>query len=201
MRVTLQEFERYWCDPDGVRWLTSRSLEADPNVIAGFSRETSTHYKWLLAADAASRGRVWLHEFKSVGERRRGYAMSIHNHRYAFNTIVLAGGYTNTRFQVDFDTASLVVHNYRIVTSDSVPVDATYSMDPAEYHRIDDIEDGTRSIVMEFAPASVSSYSIDEHDARMLRHVPIEVRAQSLPELSAQVRARTNDGSDHVHQR
>jgi hypothetical protein len=199
--VTLREFERQWNDVDALRWLAARSLGVDPHLVASSSRETTTHYKWLLATDPFRRARVWLHEFKPGGERRKGYAMSIHNHRYTFNATVLVGGYANTRFRVDFDHVSLALHDCCMATSDAVPADATYSMDPSEYHRIDDIEDGTQSIVLELAPTSIASFSIDEHDARMLRHVPIEVRAQNLLELSGRMARRTNDGSEHVRPR
>jgi hypothetical protein len=198
MRATLQQFQKLWYDLDGLRQLTSRIIDFDPARVAHRSRETTTHYKWLLVSDPATRARVWLHEFKAPSERRDGYAISIHNHRYAFNAIILSGGYTNARYHVEFDNQSLVLEGCRMLERDVVPEAATYSMDPAEYHRIESIEDGTQTLVMEFAAASIASFSVDESEGRMLRHVPVEARADGLRSLSGRLKELIHDRSDHV---
>lgn len=187
MAVSLDDFRRGWNDLDALRWLLCRRLEVNLQLMASRSRETTTHYKWLLAADRRIQARVWLHEFKPRRERREGFAATVHNHRYSFQTLVLRGSYVNTLYQVSFDRNTLRVHSCEPVDENEVPAYARYAMSPNEYHSLRDIEDGTQTLVMESAPALSASFSLDQEGGRMVQHIPLEARVDALRRLPTEL--------------
>jgi hypothetical protein len=180
MTRTLAEFRQRWSDIDALRWLVARRLELDALKVARRSHETTTHYKWLLAADGGDGARVWLHEFKPARERRPGYASTVHNHRYTFTMIALTGGYTNLRFDVRLDPESLRVDRCDVRTRENIAEGSSYSLQPDEFHCLNDIEDGTQTLVMQEAPAHAVSFSIDESSDHATEHLPLEVRIRVL---------------------
>jgi hypothetical protein len=191
MSTTYDDFQRHWHDTDALAWLVSKRLEGDLDDLARQSRETTSHFKWLIAADRGGQARVWLHEFKPAHERRPGYASTVHNHRYAFTSTVLSGSYANHRYRVAFDPETLAVTAYDSLGSDALVPGDSYSMSPDEYHRVDDIEDGTRTLITEFAPSLNASYSVAPNDTYVVCHVPLEVRVRSLLQAQASLGTQT----------
>jgi hypothetical protein len=182
MTTSLAEFHRYWNDTEALRWLVAAQIKLDPQRVASQSRETTTHFKWLLACDRARGSKVWLHEFKPPCERRPGYASTVHNHRYPFAAVALSGGYTNKRYRVAYEQRSLRVISCDLVHSDELLAGSAYTMQPDEYHSVDDIEDGTTTLVLEHAAVAAVSYSLEleQRGDRMTKHVPLEVRVKDL---------------------
>lgn len=180
MTAGLADFHRFWGDLDALRWLALQRIEQDVQRVARLSRETTTHYKWLLAADRLQGTKVWLHEFKPSSERRPGYAATIHNHRYPFTTVALSGGYLNLRYDVVFDPDSLVVERCEVIGSTHLTPGQTYSIEPDEYHYVDQIEDGTKTLIMEFAPTSQASFSFDRGGDRVTEHLALDARLRNL---------------------
>jgi hypothetical protein len=185
MTTSLAEFHRYWDDTEALKWLVAAQIMLDPQRVASQSRETTTHFKWLLACDRSHRRKIWLHEFKPACERRPGYASTVHNHRYPFTVVTLSGGYTNKRYRVAYEETSLRVTSCDVVRSEELLQGSTYSMQPDEYHSVDDIEDGTQTLIMEQAAVTTASYSLEleQRGDRMTKHVPLEVRVRSLLEV------------------
>jgi len=180
MTRVLAEFRQLWGDIDALRWLVVKRLEFDPERVARRSRETTTHYKWLLASDRSQGSKIWFHEFKPACERRPGYASTIHNHRYPFASVALRGGYTNLRFDVCFEESSLRVHRCDLVQRECILEGSRYRMEPDEYHCVDDIADGTQTLVLELPAINPVSYSVDRFGDRVTEHVPLEVRINDL---------------------
>lgn len=187
MTVDVADFVRLWGDLPALRHLVVARLECDPQQVVQWSRETTTHYKWMLASDRVEGTKVWLHEFKPASERRPGYAASVHNHRYPFTAIAVAGGYSNVRYDVGFDPGSLRVERCDVIDLRRIREGLSYSMTPEEYHAVDDIEDGTKTLIMEFAAVSATSFSYDLTGDQMTRHVTLEARLESLLRPSAQL--------------
>lgn len=185
MATTLTSFRRHWSDTDALRWLVAERLEADGKRVASQSRETTTHYKWLLASDRNLRAQIWLHEFKPKRERRPGFASTIHNHRYPFQVVALTGSYLNKRYKVGFDGMSLRIISHELVKCEHFCEGLAYSMEPYEFHCLESIEEGTKTLVMELAPVTLSSFSVDQRGDRMIEHVPLEVRVHRLLQPSA----------------
>jgi len=183
--TTMAEFSRRWGDVEALRWMVVKRLTASPGRVAQRSRETSTHFKWLLATDRARAMRIWLHEFKPSDERRAGYASSVHNHRYPFRAIALQGGYTNRRYDIGFDAGSLHLQRCELVHEEEFGEGVVYTMAPDEYHSVETIEEGTQSLVMELPPVAAVSYSIDQRGDRMIQHVPLEERIKHLVQPTA----------------
>jgi hypothetical protein len=194
MTTSLAEFHRYWDDTEALRWLVAAQITVDPQRVASQSRETSTHFKWLVACDRARGSKVWLHEFKPACERRPGFASTVHNHRYSFTVVALCGGYTNKRYRIAYEPSTLRVTSCDLACSEELVEGSTYSMEPDEYHVIDDIEEGTQTLVLEHAAAATVSYSLERRGDRMTKHVPLEVRVRNLLQMQAQApltRSRT----------
>src|SRR5689334_10621594 len=66
--------------------------------VAGRARETTTHFAWCLLDDPATDFSLWLHEYKPQRDWRRGYADSVHNHRYHFSSTMLHGSYLQEHY-------------------------------------------------------------------------------------------------------
>jgi hypothetical protein len=180
MTAGLAEFHRLWGDLDALRWLVVERIEQDVQRVARRSRETTTHYKWLLAWDRPQGMKIWLHEFKPASERRPGYAATVHNHRYPFTAIALSGGYTNVQYDIVFDAESLRVDRCDVVGSQDLTSGQTYSMEPDGYHYVDEIEDGTKTLIMEFPAVASASYSFDQRGDRMTEHLALDARLRNL---------------------
>jgi hypothetical protein len=74
---------------------------ADLSKMASKSKETATHFVWVIADNPTVDSKLCLHQFKSSSEATAGYANTIHNHRYDFASLVLNGGYTEEVYNLD----------------------------------------------------------------------------------------------------
>jgi len=117
------------------------------------SVEKTTHYKWFLGETPDRSFELWLHEYKPKRLRREGHAMVAHNHRFWLSSIVLQGGFTDTRFERDDASPTLL----REITSRSLATSETMVIDPDEIHSLSALEDGTITLIAQSAP--VRSYS------------------------------------------
>ena len=143
------------------------------------SRETSSHFKWHLLTLHDGSANVWLHEYKSSSTRSGGYAQSVHNHRYPMSVLVLAGGYCYTQYGVKVSAdklhAEVCVRGVHQLSRGSI-----YSMSPSEFHSATQILNGTASLMIQGAPITTFSTSVDLVTLKMTHHVPIEYRLNSL---------------------
>jgi hypothetical protein len=147
-------------------------------AICSRSRETSTHYKWHLGPSGDDDFTLWLHEYKSIDHRGPGYAQSVHNHRYALSVLVLAGGYTHSRFvfsAADADGPGLTtVESVRLEAGD------TYTIPADHLHSISGIDDHTLTLVIQHRVTRTFSISVDIKSRRTITHIPIEGRYNDL---------------------
>lgn len=107
-----------------------------------FSRETTTHWKWFVAGDVPG-PLIWIHEYKPSASRRGGYAQSIHDHRYSFCSAIVHGGYTHRRFAIGGDQA------LNTCSAESLSAPHVYCLDADEVHSVDDILDGTLTLIVQ----------------------------------------------------
>jgi hypothetical protein len=133
----------------------ARDLGTDlPTMVdLGRSVEKTSHYKWFLGGPEDGSFELWLHEYKPQSLRREGHATVAHNHRFWLTSIVLRGGFTDSRFRRDDDSASLLgeVSSNRMSTGETMIIDAD------EIHSLSELQDGTITLVAQSAP--VRSYS------------------------------------------
>jgi hypothetical protein len=148
-------------------------------TLMPLSRETPTHYKWHMFAIQDTHVNVWLHEYKPKTTRSRGYAQSIHNHRYPLSVLLLTGGYACGSFTVR--AGSDGVHaDVSLITTKRLRGGSIYSMSPDQFHSVTEIDDGTVSIMVQGRPVRSSSVSVDPGSRRLVRHTPIEHRCADL---------------------
>lgn len=157
--------------------LGALSPEAFRSIVPG-SRETPTHFKWLVYAAADESLRVWLHEYKQAGLRARGYTQAVHNHRYAFASLIVSGGYRHSRFAVPALDGGLQPPS--LLRADPLRRGAVYALDPADFHAVTEVADGTVSLVIQRSADSPYSISIDLVTRRAVKHIPIEARLDML---------------------
>jgi predicted metal-dependent enzyme (double-stranded beta helix superfamily) len=133
-------------DAEGLLAELKGDLEAI--VDPGRSAEKTTHYKWLVADDPRGRFKLWLHEYKPKELRREGHAAIPHNHRFWLSSVILRGGFTDSRFrrvqrpgpQTDWIEPQ---------DSRAMSVGSTMTLAPAEIHALSDLHDGTVSLIVE----------------------------------------------------
>lgn len=143
------------------------------------SRETPTHYKWHMFAIEDAGVNVWLHEYKPKSSRSRGYAQSIHNHRYPMSVLLLTGGYSCGSFIVRAEPDG--VHaDVRAIGTERLRGGNVYSMSPSEFHSVTGIRDGTVSLMVQGRPVRSSSVSVEAGSRVLVTHTPIEYRRASL---------------------
>lgn len=115
------------------------------------SVDTTTHLKLSLATTSHRGFRIWLHVYKpwSAGESR--YAASVHNHRYAFVSKILSGGYIEQSWAVHHGRLrGSSPHEYR--AGDVVEVDAD------DVHSLEQVMPATMTFIAQL-PAQ-RSYSV-----------------------------------------
>lgn len=143
------------------------------------SRETPTHFKWNLFSAPDGSYRIWLHEYKDAATRLPGYAQTIHNHRYAFASLILAGGYLHSRFKVETSDDLIAARPQPIATSE-IFSGARYALSSRDFHSVTAILDGTVSLVIQWSSCNAHSVSVDPSTRRAVRHYPIESRFDIL---------------------
>lgn len=140
-----------------VRLLLSQlKQEMDDLVDTERSVEKTTHYKWFLDEDPERRFQIWLHEYKPSSHRREGHATVAHNHRFWLTSLILRGGFTDTRFaragRAEDGSSSISPIESRKMRSGDTMV-----LSPDEIHSLSELGDDTLSLIVQSRP--VRSYS------------------------------------------
>jgi hypothetical protein len=106
--------------------------------------ETSTHYKWFVYYHSTLRYKVWLHQYKPLGERKVGHAEVPHNHRYSLASLIVRGGFTHHRYEQVGDGLSELPQECSKYTRGDA-----YFVDWRQVHRLSDVMDQTVTLVVE----------------------------------------------------
>ncbi len=168
-RAVLDELD--WSVPlaseEGARWIQDRidpdeiltslaALEPSSKRIMAYNcRETGTHHKWLLFSGSYVPYRIWLHQFKSEISEGAGFSTAPHNHRYAFSTLILRGGYQHDRYE-EFPSNSHAVKR----SSRPVGVGDTYYLECDDIHSLANIMIGTLTLIIQSPPTRSESSSV-----------------------------------------
>jgi hypothetical protein len=144
------------------------------------ARETSTHYVWPLYLAGNGCG-VAINEFKDPADMVEGYATTYHNHRYSFVSLILCGGYTQVRSDIELLNPA-EVRQIRDLAVDSVTEGDVLMIRHQEFHRLHSIGRRTVTLVVKCPTAKSVSFSVDGGTLRVTRHVPVEER---IPQLMA----------------
>lgn len=142
------------------------------------ARETSTHYVWPL--HTGSNGvSVAINEFKDPADMVKGYATIYHNHRYSFASLMLSGGYRETRSRINFvnpgETAQI-----NDLRQESIAVGGIVKINHQEFHRLNAISARTVTLVVKCPIMKSASFSVDSGTLRVTRHLPVEERVPQL---------------------
>lgn len=113
--------------------------EAGSRTVGVHARETPTHAKWLLAEAPSGKGSAWIHDYRDHEAGGR-FAETIHDHRYDFVSILLAGSFLEQTFEHDGDHLS-VSGEYRSTTGDA------YGRASAELHALSAIQGAVTLVV------------------------------------------------------
>ena len=149
-------------------------------AVAASSRETTTHFAWCLADPPDDDFSFWLNEYKPQRDWRRGYADSVHNHRYHFCTTILRGSYVQESFRVELDAAGSTVIGAARVERSVRRAGTVESLLADEFHRIPEAADGTVTFLVKSRPLKRWSLSYDPDSRASHRHVPVEARFHDL---------------------
>lgn len=109
------------------------------------SVRASSHVKWSLYAETHDGPRVWLHDYVvwTVGEDR--FAASVHDHRYAFASLVLRGGYTEHRWTADGGRL--------LPTTRAIGTGEVNEVRTGDIHSLAAVRPGTRTLVLQLPAA------------------------------------------------
>lgn len=138
------------------------------------SVEKTTHYKWFMGGPPDGSFELWLHEYKPQSLRREGHATVAHNHRFWLTSIVLRGGFTDSRFRRDNDSRTLLEK----IASRQMGTDETMVIDADEIHSLSGLQDGTITLVAQSAP--IRSYSEVFEDGRVSTYFDLEAKLTGL---------------------
>ena len=116
---------------------------SDQQALFDGSHETTTHYKWLLYRQYSPWFTLWLHEYKPRHLQRLGYAQVPHNHRYDISSVILAGGYAASAWQLLEDNTVAATHVKQFRFGDVMQLKHN------EIHSLDEISEGTITLVAE----------------------------------------------------
>jgi hypothetical protein len=106
--------------------------------------ETSTHYKWFVAYHSSLHYKIWLHQYKPLGERRLGHAEVPHNHRYSLASLVVRGGFTHHYYKQTAEGLQELQHERT-----SYMQGDTYRVDWQEVHKLSNVLNHTVTLVVE----------------------------------------------------
>jgi len=144
-------------------------------------RETATHYVWLLGTSETQQVSVYLHEYKDPISISPGYATTVHNHRYNFSSLILRGGYRESRYLVARgDDGASSVKSSELLTTRVYRSGSVLSIGHEEFHAVRDILPATLTLVVKSQPFKAYSNSFHEELGIWRIHVPVENR---VPEL------------------
>jgi hypothetical protein len=194
------EADRYETHWHLVHELTAKWLDAQPDLLgelrcrlralpetaraelAAASRETTTHFAWRLAGAAGLPFSFWLHEYKPQRDWWRGYANSVHNHRYHFCTTVLNGGFQHEWYDVRLDSTGELAHEVACRASEVWRPGPVRSVTADQFHRVARATDGTLTFLVKSRAVREWSVSVDPATRVTRRHVPVEVLSANLAE-------------------
>lgn len=141
------------------------------------SVEKTTHYKWFLGGGPGKGFELWLHEYKPRNLRRTGHATVAHNHRFWLTSLILSGGFTDTRYaRISGDVEPLI----EPIAQRSMDPGSTMVIDPEEIHSLTALQDRTISLVVQSRP--VRSYSEVFEDGEVRRYFDLEAKLAELRE-------------------
>jgi predicted metal-dependent enzyme (double-stranded beta helix superfamily) len=155
------------------------SLKGSPSdaIPARDAVEKTTHYKWLIGKGDEQRFELWLHEYKPSNLRRPGHATVPHNHRFWLTSLILRGGFSDTRYaRFESQDEALV----KPVTSRPLRPGETMVIDPDEIHSLSELEEGTLSMVVQSQP--IRSYSEVFENGEVRRYSDLEAKRLALLE-------------------
>ncbi|MQA10911.1 MAG: hypothetical protein GEU98_20615 [Pseudonocardiaceae bacterium] len=160
-----------------------RALPADrAGAVANRSRETTTHFAWCLLDEPDDPFSFWLNEYKPQRDWQRGYADSVHNHRYHFCTTILSGSYLHERFDVRLDSETGLIASARLRRRTVAEEGSAGMLLASDFHRIPRAVDNTMTFLVKSRPVYDSSLSYDPVTGTGRRHVPVESRLGELTE-------------------
>ncbi|HVY78474.1 MAG TPA: hypothetical protein VG898_08220 [Solirubrobacterales bacterium] len=168
-RDTAEIFDRL----DPKRLLVELQLSLGEIVDPVRSVEKTTHYKWFVAADPRDRFKLWLHEYKPKELRREGHAVIPHNHRFWLSSLILRGGFTDSRYR-RVEQPPPRTDWIELEATRSMSVGSTMILAPEEIHALADVGDGTVSLIVESAP--VRSYSEVFEGGSVRRYYDLEAK-------------------------
>lgn len=141
------------------------------------SVEKTTHYKWFLGEGPGRDFELWLHEYKPRHLRRTGHATVAHNHRFWLTSLILRGGFTDTRYARVHDGSGALIEP---IAQRSMDPGSTMVIDPEEIHSLAALQDGTISLVVQSRP--VRSYSEVFEEGEVKRYFDLEAKLAELRE-------------------
>lgn len=150
--------------------------------VAVRSRETTTHFAWCLLDEPGTEFSLWLHEYKPQRDWRRGYADSVHNHRYHFCTTMLHGGYLQESYDVEVSTETGMITSVSSRGRARCGIGSSRMMLASDFHRIVTAEDDTMTFLVKSRPVTDWSLSYDPEYDIGHRHVPVENRLGEMSE-------------------
>ncbi len=143
------------------------------DVIGRISRETPTHYKWFLYGTDPAGVNIWIHQFKETTAGTSSYARSIHNHRYGFVSLMLSGGYETVAFELtthDRLADGTSIESVRESSRMLLTPGESYTVGADEFHRIENVREGTATLVVQFPPVRTFSLSLDATTGTLRQH-------------------------------
>jgi hypothetical protein len=158
--------------------LLAEQLDAMDNsffhdVVGRVSRETPTHYKWFLYGTGPADVNIWLHQFKETTSGNSSYARSLHNHRYGFVSLMLSGGYETVGFELTTDNRladGTSIESVRESSRMLLTPGESYTVSADEFHRIENVREGTATLVVQFPPVRTFSLSFDATTGTLRQH-------------------------------
>ena len=151
--------------------------QSQTSISVGRSVEKTTHYKWFLGEGPDRDFELWLHEYKPRRLRRPGHATVAHNHRFWLTSLILRGGFTDTRYaRVEGEGEPLI----KPVAQRSMDLGNTMVIDPEEIHSLAALQDKTISLVVQSRP--VRSYSEVFEEGEVRRYFDLEAKLAELRE-------------------
>jgi predicted metal-dependent enzyme (double-stranded beta helix superfamily) len=142
------------------------------------SREPSTHFKWLIFRDPLSRFEVWLHEYKNKELLRPGYAVVPHNHVYHLSSLILSGGFRHISYRVTRNVDEEFFQDIRVTDERLFSRDTVYTLTSDAVHSLDDIQDGTTTLVINSASTKPFSEEFNLKSGKIVKHYPLPVRVK-----------------------
>lgn len=153
------------------------------------ARETSTHFVWPIVSNWYNSVGLYIHEYKAPTALRAGYADSIHDHRYDFASLILSGGYVESRYEVrgtsDMSPQMVLASQRELQCGDVTTVQNFI------FHRISDIQERTLTLVVKLAAVKSHSTSFDVSTGQSFIHVPVEARKPDVLAMLAKIEAQS----------